>query len=554
MPGFGSLAPGQDTEDDLIDWHRMNQPFGDISPPPDPILGTLGRGTPYERPITQSDVDRGIRLGLMSSGGGIGAAEGLMSRARVPILKYAAGRRHPAAASIQSLEGGPADQPSAETPPSEHPTPTQTPSDDVDWGRMNAPFGSLKPASASPTEHVTSAIQDTLMAGGMQPYRARHLGEGLTGIGTMNPYVGIPLSAADAVYSKMRGDTPGTVMAMAGMIPGVGPEARAASEAAREVPRTWWSDLAKTRHPIPVEEMSATRVPTGELAPRSTVPLESLEGSIAIPAVGDRTMAGHVLTHVNEAPLSRPVPLEGGPDFMRAAANRAQGSVWAADLGAINQKAAYARQLAERGKPLVLIHSAMGGRSGDFSTMMSDALLSQMAGSKITAKGLDAFDTAMKARSPDFPGIRDPNLRATLMDDPGMRKNFVETMALGEHQKAGFPEIGSTRYAISQPEMIGMPTGTTGYALSRLDPAGRVIRDPQVPHGSYPVQLGGQGYLGRLEKPVPRQLIFPDFYAQRRAMRADPQFDDRSFSLGNVSQEMTPQVLENIMRYWKGGR
>ena len=93
MPSFGSLAPGQDSENDLIDWYRMNQPFGDISPPPDPVIGTLGKGTPYERPITQSDVDKAISLGLMSSGGGIGAAEGLMARARVPILKYAAGRR-----------------------------------------------------------------------------------------------------------------------------------------------------------------------------------------------------------------------------------------------------------------------------------------------------------------------------------------------------------------------------------------------------------------------------------------------------------------------------
>ena len=30
MPGFGSLAPGQDTEDGLIDWSRMNQPYGTI--------------------------------------------------------------------------------------------------------------------------------------------------------------------------------------------------------------------------------------------------------------------------------------------------------------------------------------------------------------------------------------------------------------------------------------------------------------------------------------------------------------------------------------------
>lgn len=51
-------------------------------------------------------------------------------------------------------------------------------------------------------------------------------------------------------------------------------------------------------------------------------------------------------------------------------------------------------------------------------------------------------------------------------------KNFVEPTALGQHQEKGFPEIGSTRIAISQLELIGQPTGVSGYAVSRLDPSG----------------------------------------------------------------------------------
>jgi hypothetical protein len=43
-------------------------------------------------------------------------------------------------------------------------------------------------------------------------------------------------------------------------------------------------------------------------------------------------------------------------------------------------------------------------------------------------------------------------------------------------------------------------------AVSRLDPTGRVIRDPQVPHGTYPVQLGGLGYSGRLAV-EPQQVV-----------------------------------------------
>lgn len=118
-------------------------------------------------------------------------------------------------------------------------------------------------------------------------------------------------------------------------------------------------------------------------------------------------------------------------------------------------------------------------------------------------------------------------------------KNFVEPTALGQHQEKGFPEIGSTRIAISQLELIGQPTGVSGYAVSRLDPSGS--HQPQVPHTTYSTHLGGFGYLGGLERPVPPELMFPDFLARRRAECKAPLSDDRSFSLSNVHQVANQQ-------------
>jgi hypothetical protein len=275
--------------------------------------------------------------------------------------------------------------------------------------------------------------------------------------------------------------------------------------------------------------MQATRVPTGELAPRPIVDPQSLQGSVLQPMVGDRTAAGSVLTEINGQPLARAVPLHGGPDFMRAGANAADGSVWAADKGQITRIARQTRELADTGRPINGVYSAMGGRSGDFSTMMSDALLSQIEANGVPGNAARAFDADMLAYNPDWPGLRSPRLRDVLMSNGGMRTQFAQEVARARHQAAGFPEIASTRFAISEPALVGQPTGASGYAISRVDPAGRVITDPQVPHPSYNTQLGGLGYLGGLDTPIPREIMFPDFYAARRAAGTPASKDDRAF-------------------------
>jgi hypothetical protein len=67
-----------------------------------------------------------------------------------------------------------------------------------------------------------------------------------------------------------------------------------------------------------------------------------------------------------------------------------------------------------------------------------------------------------------------------------------------------------------------------------------VITKPQVPHTTYSTHLGRFGYLGGLERPVPREVMFPDFFARRAEGKA-PLSDDRSFSLSNVHQVANQQ-------------
>ena len=318
---------------------------------------------------------------------------------------------------------------------------------------------------------------------------------------------------------------------------------------------TIYSDLSKNKHMIPVEEMSAEHVPTIEMLRRTIVSPESLQGSILTPAVGDRTKAGHNLVGVNGEPLAYPVSLEGGPDFMRSAANQAEGSIWASDPKVISGIAKYGKKLGETGKDVNFIYSSMGARSGDFSHMMADALLAQMQGKPISREAMQELNDAMARQNPNWPGLRSTDedaiqaARKIILANGPMRKQFAEEIALGNLQGKGFPDIGSTRYAITEPAMIGQPTGMSGYAISKLDPSGKVIKNPEVPHTTYPTQLGGKGYLGGFEHQIPREIMFPDFYAGRRAEGRPSGSDDRAFSLARVSQDANQQWLDNVMKY-----
>lgn len=363
-----------------------------------------------------------------------------------------------------------------------------------------------------------------------------------------------------AVYSEdrprdvqfLRRDEPGEQLSTEQQV-------RAATiQAAAEQQRlTEKGDLSVIKYRRPQEAMSATREPTTPLAPSMTLDPQKLEGSVLIPATGDPTMAGQRLTHINENPLAWPVSLEGGPGFFRSPS----GSVWASGQSRITGLDKHAMETArETQKPVNLVYTGMGGRSGDFSHMNADALLAQFPGAKIKRADLAEFDEVMRAQHPDWPGLvpkrgtsaeeQTLRVRDALLKSAGpMRTSFVKEMDKARFANKGFPDVASTRYATTDPAMLGQPIGATGLAVARLPGTSTAIRNPAAPHTTYPAQLGGT-YIGGLEQQLPRDLIFPDWYARQRALapnRPSSQVDyiwDKS----KVRQDANAEWLERVMR------
>ena len=296
---------------------------------------------------------------------------------------------------------------------------------------------------------------------------------------------------------------------------------------------------------VPVEQMLFTATENTPKVPQTIISPESMQGSTLVPAVGDRTAAGMMLTDINNLPLANPVQLEGGADFMRTHAP--YNTAWALDKGGSTALSKKIRVAGEKGD-VYMPHVAMSATSGDFSTMMADALLEQMRGANVSKTAKLEFDRAMRRVRPEWKGIDSTETLKDLENIGEVRKAFIAEANLDTFANRGFPNITRTRVAITDPNLMNVPMHSSGYTVAKMNPEGFVVDAPTVPHKTYSHQLSGQ-YAGGFERPIPRDIMFPDFYSKRRAMSSNPAGDVRSFQLSNPTQKADQQWLDGVMQY-----
>lgn len=308
----------------------------------------------------------------------------------------------------------------------------------------------------------------------------------------------------------------------------------------------------------PVSEMTARREtnPNAPMVARLTVSPEELAGGHAVPLVGDRAITSEILHEVEGKPLSAPVNLEGGPNYMRAHTSDmpGQSGIWASDLGVINRIADMARIAGQGGKPVYGVYTAMSPTSLGFNTMLTDALLNQMDVSKLSKKAVRELNQAIRTDKggfgKDFVGVESPKLREQLLAEGqgNLRTLFTEKMGQAKIQNLGFPDVTATRVAITEPELLNARLGSSGYTIAKIHPEGETTQSPKIPHSTYKTQLKGD-YVGGLETQVPYEVMFPEFFEARRAGGFNPSSDYRSFSLSKFSQPLNQQWLDQVMTY-----
>jgi hypothetical protein len=178
--------------------------------------------------------------------------------------------------------------------------------DDADWSKLNQPMGTVAPTTSAPTERVAAGIQNVLMAGGADPYMARHMGKGIVGAVQASPF-GAPGAAADFMYHKKEGDIQAAALDVVGMLPG----AKHASKLA-----TATGGIAQAYAPSIWSTMQ-------ELNPIGTAQAEEARSNLAATQSGENkvTSDGTIRVDVN-APKGTRVSAEAGGLFKNTEINR----------------------------------------------------------------------------------------------------------------------------------------------------------------------------------------------------------------------------------------
>ncbi len=125
------------------------------------------------------------------------------------------------------------------------------------------------------------------------------------------------------------------------------------------------------------------------------------------------------------------------------------------------------------------------------------------------------------------------------------------------HHDKNFPNVTITRFAITNPELLHAPTGSTGYSIMGIEPHRSIITDPAIPHGTgglrtYSTDLPAV-YMGGYKDPLPMNIAWRDWWNN-----LDPKFQDPSKTsqmlrkfreFDNPTQEFTPEYVDTTMNY-----
>lgn len=303
-----------------------------------------------------------------------------------------------------------------------------------------------------------------------------------------------------------------------------------------------------------------------DLIPEKKISIEDLQGKTLFPIMGDQSATGLLLGGIDDVKF-KPVKLEGGANFMRGKAQQDEGAVWASGKGVITDITKRINQIAEEtGEAPDLIYSAMKKDAIDFATFPAKALARQLQSAKILKKDKKAFDDKMKSNigKPDddgkyelpadknWVGIDSPNLEKYLdTASTKVRKKFVKIMDTAVSQKAGFPHVGKTRYAITEPALRNIKAGDTGAVIARPD----LSKAPSPSkHSTYDTQIYGD-YVGGLLDQVPRKVMFKDFFKELEGKRTksggllNDAMKDYIFRLNLPEQKVDQELVDSIMNY-----
>lgn len=292
------------------------------------------------------------------------------------------------------------------------------------------------------------------------------------------------------------------------------------------------------------------------------------KGGTFINLGGDRSRLGRI-THIDGEQLAWPVDLHAGPQYML---EPNKGAVWANAAGQTTRNKNIIEPLLKKG-PVYGMYAPMGPLTVDSSFQMTDALMSQIGARKLDKKAAKAFDESIKSASfvggkkPEdienrkkiaelmkgWPGISNAwEAKEYLKNIPGtIRSLIVKDLDRSDWQQMGFPHVGKTRVAITDPELLNVGGNMIGHRVVQLS------HDSVMPtafkHNTYPEETAGT-YVGDVPL-VQRHYALPEAINQFAAEPHKPgvlhPYSENPNAQGGFKKMTEDQkVIQNIDEPW----
>jgi hypothetical protein len=273
---------------------------------------------------------------------------------------------------------------------------------------------------------------------------------------------------------------------------------------------------------------------------------EDAKGGTMINVGGDRTNLGR-LTHINGKKLNWPVDLHAGPKYML---EPNPGAVWA---NALAHTTSFNKKIQEAAKsgPVYGVYSPMGPQSGDSAHHMFDALMAQIDKGDIDPKDAKEFDDALRSGMHASDPKDKANFAEAMVGWPGIlnpkeaseyarnlhgkhRSGVVKMLDKKSYIEKGFPKVGETRVAITDPDVLKMPGNMLGHRIVRFDPSKLTADETAFKHGTYKTASAGE-YVGDVPA-VQRQYAMPDVM---EGITGNPKFTEKGLIVHPYSEQAT---------------
>lgn len=339
------------------------------------------------------------------------------------------------------------------------------------------------------------------------------------------------------------------------------PITRSGADLLRKDPALAANPPVMSKYGRPFHELEFTYVPKENLVPWKELNPETLfkEKAYITPAIWDRTSGNMLVQSVLGNKLSSSVNTQGGPDFQRSEFAQGENPAAAAsrDAAVKGMMTKIANQNVPEDRPLYISSTLMGLPASDSSVIMAQALLRQIDPSKLSKSGIDYVNKVMSKEFDNWPGIENPQAVENLMKNLNVgakTSTLPASFDTATAYNAGFPDVGASRFAITDPRLFSPEQLASGYSMSKID----LSKQPfQIENGheTYPTKIPSvSGYEGGLKYQVPAEIMFSDWAktlptTTKRGIPPTPTEKQQSLMSKMFAQEAHQEWLDNIMRH-----